>query len=136
VSRGFTLLELLACVLIAALLAGLALPSWRGLLLRAQRADASAALYAVAAAQERYRLIHGRYADAAGPAPPVGLGFDRSERGWYELRIEFADVSRFIATARAVPGSPQVADAACRVFTIDSTGVRGSTPDPPEKCWR
>jgi type IV pilus assembly protein PilE len=72
--RGFTLVELLVCVVVAGLLATIALPSWRGLVMRTYRSDAAAALYALAAAQERFRLVHGRYAALAAPAPPVGLG--------------------------------------------------------------
>lgn len=135
-TRGFTLVELLVCIVIAALLATIALPSWRDTLMRSRRSDAAAALYAVAAAQERYRLVHGRYASDAAPAPPVGLGLDRSERGWYVLRIEAADATRFTASARPATDSPQAADAACRIMTIDETGRRNSTPQPPDTCWR
>jgi type IV pilus assembly protein PilE len=135
VRKGFTLVELLACIAIAALLAAVAIPSWRGTMLRAQRSDAVQALYAVAAAQERYRMVYGRYADQAGPAPPVGLGLATSERGWYRLRIERADESDFVASARPAAGSPQAGDAACRLFTIDALGTRGSAPAAPESCW-
>lgn len=134
--RGFTLIELLVCVAIAGLLAAIALPAWRAVVMRTHRADAAAALYALAVAQERFRLVHGRYADLAAPAPPVGLGLDRSERGWYELRIERADESGFLASARPSAGSPQVADTDCRLFTIDETGLRGSAPQGPQHCWR
>jgi type IV pilus assembly protein PilE len=136
VSRGFTLLELLMCVVIAGVLATIALPSWREVTKRTYRSDARAALHAIAAAQERYRLVHGRYAGDAGPAPPVGLGFDRSERGWYVLRIEHADATRFIASAQPHAGSPQASDTDCRLLTIDETGARGSAPAGPELCWR
>ena len=135
-SRGFTFIELLLCIVIAGLLAAIALPSWRGVVTRAHRSDAAAALYALAAAQERHRLVHARYAELAAPAPPVGLGLGRSERGWYELRVVRADESGFLATARPSPGSPQRGDADCRLFTIDETGRRGSVPEGPEKCWR
>lgn len=134
--RGFTLIELLICVVIVALLATIALPSWRGVVIRAQRGDAMAALYALATAQERYRMVHGAYAAAAAPAPPVGLGFAASERGWYVLRIEHADATRFTATARPRSGTPPSGDADCRVFTIDQAGLRGSVPQGPETCWR
>jgi type IV pilus assembly protein PilE len=134
--RGFTLVELLVCVVVVGLLATIALPSWRGVVMRTYRSDAAAALYALAAAQERFRLVHGRYAALAAPAPPVGLGLAVSERGWYELRIERADESGFLATARPAAGSPQATDAACRLFTIDETGRRGSLPEAPERCWR
>lgn len=134
-TRGFTLLELLLCVAIAGLLAAIALPSWRGVVLRSHRSDAATALYAVAAAQERYRLVHGRYAEQAGPAPPVGLGLGTSARGGYEVRIERADAATFLASARPVPGSPPEGDSACRLFTIDETGRRGSLPEAAQKCW-
>jgi type IV pilus assembly protein PilE len=135
-TRGFTLIELLVCMVIVGVLATIALPAWRDTVLRANRSDAAAALHALAAAQERYRMVHGRYARDAGPAPPVGLGFDRSERGWYELRIESADATRYVATARAAPRSPQAADAACRILSINEAGERGSAPETPERCWR
>lgn len=134
--RGFTLLELLVCMAIVAILASLALPSWRDIVARSQRSDAQAALYALATAQERYRLVYGRYADAAGPAPPVGLGLGLSARGWYELRVEHADATRFTASARPVSGSPRAGDGACRVLTIDEAGARGSAPESPGTCWR
>lgn len=134
--RGFTLIELLICIVIAAVLAAIALPSWRGVVLRSNRTDATAALYALAMAQERYLLVHGRYASLAAPAPPVGLGLGASERGWYELRIERADESSFLASARPSPGSPQRGDDECRLLTIDETGRRGSVPAAPERCWR
>lgn len=133
---GFTLLELMICVVIAALLATIALPAWRTVMMRAQRDDGRAALYALATAQERYRLVHGRYASAAAPAPPEGLGLGASERGWYALRIESADGTSFSAAARPAPGSPQAADDECRVLTIDQAGRRGSSPAAPAACWR
>jgi type IV pilus assembly protein PilE len=135
-TRGYTLVELLVCVAIAGLLAAIALPSWRAVVIRTHRSDAAAALYALAVAQERYRLIHGRYADHAAPAPPVGLGLGRSERGWYELRIERADEVAFLASARPAAGSPQRGDDECRLLTIDEAGRRGSAPATPARCWR
>lgn len=133
--RGFTLVEVVACLAIVAILAALAIPSWQSLLERTRRVDAAAALHAVATAQERYRMLYGRYADQAGPAPPVGLGLGTSERGWYRLRIEHADASGFVASARPLDGSPQARDLDCRLLTIDQAGVRNSAPEPPERCW-
>lgn len=133
--QGFTLVELLACIAIAAILATVAIPTWRSVIARAHRGDAIQALYALAAAQERYRMVHGRYADQAGPAPPVGLGLAASERGWYRLRVERADATSFVASARPLDGTPPATDAVCRLFTIDELGARGSAPAAPDTCW-
>jgi type IV pilus assembly protein PilE len=135
-TRGFTLIELLVCLVIVGVLATIALPTWRETIIRAHRSDAKGALHALAAAQERYRMVHGRYASEAAAAPPVGLGLGASPRGWYELRIESADATRFLATARPAAGSPQAADTACRILTINEAGSRGSTPGAPDTCWR
>lgn len=132
---GFTLVEVLACIALVAILATLAVPGWQSLLERTRRADAAAALYALATAQERYRLLYGRYADAAAPAPPVGLGMALSERGWYRLRIERADESSFVASARPADSSPQTGDAECTLLTIDHAGTRNSAPAAPDRCW-
>lgn len=132
---GFTLVEIVACLAIVAILAALAIPSWQALLERTRRVDAATALHSVATAQERYRLVYGRYADQAAPAPPVGLGLATSERGWYRLRIERADETGFIASARPADGSPQARDLDCRLLTIDQAGVRNSAPEPPDQCW-
>lgn len=133
---GFTLIELLACLVVIGILAALATPSWRHVVLRSQRTDATAALYALATAQERYRLLHGRYADEAAPAPPEGLGLGLSARGWYALEVEHADETRFTVTARPVEGTAQAADAKCQVMSIDEAGRRGSAPAPVDECWR
>lgn len=134
--RGFTLVELLAVLAIAALLAAIAIPSWHAIVVRAQRSDGTAALLALAAAQERYRFVHGHYAPATAPAPPDGLGLATSARGWYALEIEFANAQRFLASATPTPGSPQHRDTRCQRLTIDETGARGAEPGPVAACWR
>ena len=134
-SRGITLLELLVAMAIVAILASAALPAWRGLVVRAGRMDATAALMHVGAAQERHRFVHGAYAPATHEPPPSGLGFHTSERGWYVLSIVRADATTFLAEARPAAGSPQQDDPLCRVFTLDETGRRGSAPGGVEECW-
>lgn len=59
--RGFTLVEVMIVAAIVAILFALALPSYRGFLLRTHRTDALAELLQAAACQERQRAAKGQY---------------------------------------------------------------------------
>jgi prepilin-type N-terminal cleavage/methylation domain-containing protein len=69
---GFTLVELCIAAGVVAVLAAVALPSYRGHLLHAGRVDAVAALTRLQAAQEQHRSAHGLYAAQLGVLPGVG----------------------------------------------------------------
>lgn len=152
--RAFTLLEILATLAIVAILATLAVGSHGRFLLTARRYDARAALVALAAAQERHRLAHGRYAAAfANPRNPASGGADNpstrestddslsfaatSPEGWYELRILAGDEQRYALEARA--RGAQRRDGACARFTLDDTGGRGAYAvegtETTADCW-
>jgi type IV pilus assembly protein PilE len=149
-SAGITLLELLMVVVIVAILAGIAVPTYRSYTLRAQRSDATAALLRVAAAQEKFYLQNNTYttdATAAG-LNLVGAAPFNSERGWYVITITAqtagpmaGDLTRgFVATATAIAGGAQATDTDCRTFTVDQTGRRGAatsaSADNTAACWR
>ena len=71
-----------------------------------------------------------------GAAPPDGLGFEGTEKGWYRVTVETDGPDRYRLLASPGPGSPQVLDEDCREFWIDQTGARGSSPEPASVCWR
>ena len=140
--RGFSLIELMVAVGIAAVLAAAAIPSWRAHVRRVHRTEAIRALLALAAAQERHHLRHGRYAsalggtdDAAAERLPVATTADG---GRYRLAIEAGDELTF--TARATASGGQAEDTQCAVLSIDETGERraedaaGRRSD--SRCWR
>ena len=64
-SRGVTLLELMAVVVIIGVLGTLAVNSYRGYLLRTNRTEARMALLQIQANQEKFFLQNNRYADTA-----------------------------------------------------------------------
>jgi type IV pilus assembly protein PilE len=137
---GWTLVELLVVVVLLAVLATMAAPGYRQQLLRAHRADAQAALLALAAAQERFYLHRHRYAtnsELTG-TPPEGLGLAATTRdGRYRLTVGTADEWTFQASARA--SGAQAADQRCATFTIEATGERSATTaggSPAPDCWR
>jgi type IV pilus assembly protein PilE len=148
--RGITLIELMIVIVVLAIVVGIAVPSYRNYVLRAHRADATAALLKVRAAQERFFLQNNRYAtDAelvANPNPGPGLGFNRnSEHGYFQLATgpdptPGAPPASFQVTATALGG--QVQDS-CRSFSITDRGVRGATNAGGatsqtiiDNCWR
>jgi type IV pilus assembly protein PilE len=129
--RGVTLIELVVVVAIVALLASIAVPSYRQYLLRSHRVEATSALLALAAAQEKFYLQNNTYTDKLTDDPPGGLGLDdTTENGFYTIDIDDADAEGYTATATAAGG--QTDDDHCAVFTIDQSGARSATSSD---CW-
>ncbi len=130
-NRGITLIELVVVVAIVALLATIAVPSYRQFLLRSHRAEATVALLALAAAQEKFYLQNNTYTDELTDAPPDGLGLRAAtENGFYTIEIDDADADSFTATATAAGG--QTDDTHCTEFSIDQTGAKTATSND---CW-
>lgn len=109
---GFSLIEVMAALAIAAVLAVLTLPGFRAQVLKGRRAEARDALHAVQLAQERFRSRAPRYADRLEDLgqPPM------SRSGLYRLRIVQAEATRY--TVEAVAQGSQAADRRCRVLTL------------------
>jgi type IV pilus assembly protein PilE len=128
---GMTLSELLVVVVIAAILAFAAVPSYRAYAVRSHRIEAAAALLALSAAQEKFYLQNNTYTTELEDAPPDGLGMQAvTESGYYDIKIDAADATGFQATATAKGG--QADDMHCASFTIDETSAKTATSTD---CW-
>ena len=140
---GVTLIEMLVVVVLAGVLLGFAVPSYRGYVLRANRLEARAALLALATAQEKFYLQCHGYSSNLGTTTacaPAGLEFPAtSERGYYAIAVTAANSSGWAATARAVPGGPQFADTRCREFQLTSQGLKTASDaadaESGRECW-
>lgn len=136
-SRGVTLLELMAVVVIIGILGTIAVNSYRGYLLRTNRTEARMALLRVQTQQEKFFLQNNRYAATAelslGPtATPPGLGIAATTPGGHYSITLAGTNTTYTATATATAG--QTADAAaCQVLTINQNGDRTPTGND---CWR
>jgi type IV pilus assembly protein PilE len=138
-SSGFTLIEMLVGIAIAAVLSGIAYPSFESALLKARRSDALVALMQVQSAQERWRSNQRAY----GSLAEIGLP-TRSAAGHYTLQVTASDAERYEVVAQAT--GAQARDATCRALklTLDSATVTYSSgPDPQQanphavnrRCW-
>jgi type IV pilus assembly protein PilE len=138
------LLELLVTLTLVGVLGSLAYPSYRSHLLRAHRMEAIEALLAVAAAQERFYLAHGRYAAGFavdGVAIEPGLRLDAITPGRrYQVSIERPEPAQFLAHAAPRAGSGQDADRVCARLSIAADGRRSAQDstghDTTATCWR
>jgi type IV pilus assembly protein PilE len=139
-ARGFTLIELMITLVIAAILITIAVPSYRRYILRSQRTDATVALTRIQAAQEKYFLQYNRYAPALTPNPPGGLALPNvSDGGFYTIELT-PGAMEYEAKATPREGSGQTADTTCQLFEVDHNSVKrasdGSGTDRTNECWR
>jgi type IV pilus assembly protein PilE len=131
-ARGMTLVELAVVCAVAAVLAGLAWPSWRSSVLKAGRGDAVEALMRLELAQARHRTLHGLYASDLAALHGVPQPF--STQGRYRVALEATDAEGWQASATALPGGPQAADSDCLRLTMEVR--QGFTSvGPNARCW-
>lgn len=132
--RGVSLIELMTVVVVVAILASIAVPSYRRYVVRSQRTDATAALLRLQAAQEKYYLQNNAYAPDVTTLRFTGT----SDLGLYTISIATgAGDQSYTATAAPVTGKSQQDDTSCKSFTLTDTGVRAVTgPDGQAVCWR
>jgi len=130
--RGFSLIELVIVLLIIAILAAIAIPSYRQYVVRANRIDARRSLMDLAARQERFFYSNNAYSPSL-----TALGANGSVAGAnYTIAPPTASTTAFSITASAV-GTQQTSDKQCQTLTITNTGVQastGATANDPV-CW-
>lgn len=112
--RGFSLIELLAAMAIAAVLAACAYPSFQDFVHKARRADAWDALARLQLAQERHRSQHTAFAasldDLALPAA--------SPAAHYRVRVAAADALGYALEAQPASQSAQAHDRHCQRLRV------------------
>lgn len=140
---GFTLVELMIAVVIAAVLAVVAVPTFLDTMRKSRRADAFAALSVLQQAQERFRSSNAAYAANSALTSGLGLGATTAS-GYYAIAIGTASATGYTATATGRDGTSQANDGNCRVLGVQMAGGNltygasaNSTIDwaDPNRCW-
>lgn len=155
-SQGFSLLELMVVVVIAAILAAIAIPIYQGYVVRTNRSAAEGCLSQYASYMERYYTTNLRYdeipassGNAAGtPNPVIGA---TGATGTATLVLDCAGTSQTGNnytydvpapsttgyTVQAIPvGVQATRDAQCGTLTLNQIGTRTySGTGTPAQCW-
>jgi type IV pilus assembly protein PilE len=135
-SIGFTILELIATLAIAAILLMYAVPSYRSYVARGHRIDAASALYRAAQFVE---------SNPAARAAALPSEFDQAPRygaAVYRLRVLLSDETNGGYAVEAVPvETGLMRDDPCGTFVLHATGLRSNRAaaheDSPggNDCW-
>jgi type IV pilus assembly protein PilE len=151
-TRGFTLIELVIAMLIAATLAAIAIPSYSNYVRKSRRVEARSALLDMASLQERYFSTQNAYS-----AAPSDLGFSGTYpvtvgNGYYQVAAPAFTVPASVPTATSagvaavitmtattVATSDQAKDTTCATFVVKSDGTQSSQnaggTDTTATCW-
>jgi type IV pilus assembly protein PilE len=129
-ATGFTLIELMVVLAIAAILAAIALPAYQQSVRKGRRSDAIDATAAIQQAQERWRANNTAYSDDIAGELKLAT---TSTYGYYSLGVTGATGTGYTLTATAVSGKGQDSDSGCGTLTL--TVTNGSASQTPAACW-
>lgn len=141
--KGFTLIELMIVVVIAAILLMVALPSYQQQVRKTRRSLGKAELMEVMARQEQFFLDHRRYArvltDLGYPESPYAIDTDGNDGPAAATdRIYLIDMSTLPRsfTLYATPQLSQSGDRVCGTLSLTSIGLKAATGSgSASECW-
>jgi type IV pilus assembly protein PilE len=143
--HGFTLIELMIAVVVVAILAAVAMPTFMDSIRKSRRSEAFAALASLQQAQERWRANNALYTATLTDLNVAGA------TKYYDLTVSGPSANAadrafgYIATAVGKAGTSQGDDAQCRKLSVwvDKGSIKyagcGScssfTYSPSNECW-
>jgi type IV pilus assembly protein PilE len=134
---GVTLIELMIVIVVVSILTAIAVPSYRGYVIRASRADAKVGLGRIAATLERCYTNSTPFAyDGATCNAAVVLPVT-TEGGKYRIDASVRTATAYTLTA--TPLGVQANDTQCGTFSLTHSGIQtvsGTYSATPLECWR
>lgn len=133
-AHGFTMMELMIAILIIAILAAIALPSYQDSIRKSKRAEGKAALLDLQNRMERFFIDRNTYLSACIGACGVNsvLASATTEHSYYTLSISASAINSYTLQA-----TPAFADALCGNLTLTNTGIKGESGSATAatQCW-
>jgi type IV pilus assembly protein PilE len=140
-ARGFTLIEVMIVVVVVAILAAIAFPSYREYVLRTNRAVGKSMLTQVADRQEQFFAANKSYSNSLAQLGFPANPFFVDRRGQsaaadgdgviYQISVV---ANNLTFTVTADPVNRQLDDTRCTQFTINERGQRTATGTAAD-CW-
>lgn len=131
---GFTLIELMITLVVVAILAAVAIPSYSSYTLRNTRVAAQTYMALLAGKQEQYLLDSRQYASAVSL---LSLDLPSHLSGKYTVTmtaVNSATPPSFVVTA--TPAGSQASDTKCAILTLSNTGAKTATgTGGVSACW-
>jgi type IV pilus assembly protein PilE len=143
-SKGFSLIELMTALAVAAILLVIAVPAYLSQIRQSRRTEAKTALLDLAGREETLFSTTNAYSNVPSAvgygngAFPLAVGSN-----YYTVNVQVPNPNlaapSFLITATPVAGSSQVNDAACQAFTVDQLGNQKALDsggnDNSTTCW-
>lgn len=131
---GFTLIELMIAVVVVAILASIAVPSYLHYVQSARREEAKKALVQLSQYMENFYAMNMTYVGAASDGVPTGFSHivpSDSDDPYYSLTVENASTTGYLLKATPSATSSQKNDS-CGVLSLTRQGV---TSAANASCW-